>query len=195
MGTVNTQYPLQYPAGWKRTQYPQHSRFQSNSAYSESKDIERQLKLMGATKVIVNSNMMYRNDGLPYARQNVEDTGVAVYFELDGQQQCIPCDKWYKLEDNLRAVSKTIEALRGIERWGAKEMMRAAFTGFKALPEAVVTPPPTDWWVELGVDQYASKEVIKDAYRRLAKVNHPDNGGSDEYFGKLHRAYEKGMNQ
>src|SRR5262245_54177038 len=60
--------------------------------------------------------------------------GSAVYFTHKGRQMCFACDRWDKMEDNLHAVSKTIEALRGIERWGTGEMVQQAFTGFVALP-------------------------------------------------------------
>lgn len=57
--------------------------------------------------------------------------GGAVYFKLDGEDQCIPCDKWRTIAENMRAIEKTIEALRGLERWRAKEMVNAPFRGFK----------------------------------------------------------------
>src|SRR5438067_11515494 len=121
-----TRFPLQWPLGWKRTQTPEYSKFKAGSPYEESLDIIRQLELMGASDIVISSNMQYRADGLPYSRQQyIPDTGVAVYFKLDGREQCIPCDKWVTLQDNLRAIAKTIEALRGINRWGAQEMIDA----------------------------------------------------------------------
>lgn len=42
--------------------------------------------------------------------------GVAVYFTLKGQQFCFACDHWDEIKDNMQAIHKTIEALRGIER-------------------------------------------------------------------------------
>jgi hypothetical protein len=38
------------------------------------------------------------------------------------------------IRDNLQAVAKTIEALRGIDRWGTREMVDAAFQAFAAIP-------------------------------------------------------------
>jgi DnaJ-class molecular chaperone len=34
----------------------------------------------------------------------------------------------------------------------------------------------------LGVDEKATQEDIKKAYRNLAKENHPDKGGDEEKF-------------
>lgn len=189
---MNTQYPLKYPPGWQRTQNPKRSKFTAKSPLDEMKFVVNELKLMRATNIIISSDMQIRADGMPYARQSVGDTGVAVYFTLNGNEQCIPCDKWISLGENIRAIGKTIEALRGIERWGAKEMMEAAFTGFKALPQSIVTAPPhRDWWVVLGVDQYANVLDVKAAYRDALKLHHPDAGGSEIEFKEVQQAYEE----
>lgn len=187
-------YPLQWPPHWPRTQHPMSSNFRPGSPYGEAVDITRQLKLMGATNVVVNSNMMYKNDGTPYARQgNIEDPGIAVYFTLNGEQQCIPCDKWRSIGENLRAVSKTIEALRGLDRWGAKEMVNAAFRGFRALPAETIMTPHTSraWWEVLDVSQNASESVIRAAYKAKLHESHPDKGGTQQAFEELQKAYKE----
>lgn len=48
-----------------------------------------------------------------------------------------------------------------------------------------------DLYEVLGVPRDASDRTIKKEYRRLAKAYHPDkNGGSEEKFKKISRAYE-----
>lgn len=186
------QYPLRWPNGWPRTQSQKHPLFQSKSIDWEANDVVRELKLMGAKNIIINSNMQYRQDGMPYTRQNVYDSGVAVYFNLNGEEQCVPCDKWVRLEDNLRAIAKTINSLRGIERWGAKDMVNAAFRGFKALPASYEMPAPKrDWWVVLGVAQDANALEVKAAYRDHIKLHHPDVGGDAAEFKQIKEAYEE----
>jgi DnaJ domain len=180
--------------GWKRTQSPDYSKFKPGSVYSEALETIHQLELLGATDVTISSNMQYRADGMPHARQSyIRDTGVAVYFKLNGSDQCIPCDKWATIEDNLRAVWKTIEALRGIERWGAKEMVNAAFRGFKALPETIIMGEHTAraWWEVLQVSQTADWDVVDAAYKRLLHKVHPDKGGSDFAFQEVQSAYRQ----
>lgn len=47
------------------------------------------------------------------------------------------------------------------------------------------------YYETLGVDQNASKEEIKKAYRKLSKQHHPDmNGGDDARFKEIAEAYE-----
>jgi hypothetical protein len=153
-----------------------------------------QLKRLGADNIVVSSNVMLRRDGLPYANQRrPDDTGVAVYFTLKGQQQCIPCDRWASVDDNIHAIGLTVEALRGLERWGAKEMVDAAFSGFQALPPGSGMPSVSPWWQVLGVPETATGDDMKSAYRLLAKKHHPDYGGDPELFQRLRNAYEQAI--
>jgi len=41
----------------------------------------------------------------------------------------------------------------------------------------------------LNIPTTASIEEIKTAYRKLALVHHPDKGGNEEAFRKIHAAY------
>ena len=191
---MTSAYPLQWPQSWSRTVTPERHPAMVRDFTRNRDDVVRQLGLLGADDVVISSNKMTRQDGLPYAKQREpEDSGVAVYFDLDGEQQCIPCDKWDNTAQNLRAIALTVEALRGIERWGAKEMVNAAFRGFKALPaQAIVTPYTAKLWHEvLEVLPNASPEVIKAAYRQKIRVAHPDHGGSTAAFQEVQRALQE----
>jgi DnaJ-domain-containing protein 1 len=123
----------------------------------------------------------------------MDDEGVAVYFMLDGNQQCIPCDKWSSVKDNVRAIGLTVQALRGLDRWGAKEMVSAAFRGFKALPETAIVTPYTKrpWYDVLEVSQTASPETIRAAYKAHLFKAHPDHGGTSERLQELRDALEE----
>lgn len=188
-------YPLSWPTGWKRTQYKKTSKFKTTFAVARD-HLMRELKLMGVnnstynTHIVLSSNVPLRRDGLPLAGQsNPKDPGVAVYFIYKGKPMVFACDTYPKVEDNLHAVTKTVEALRGIERWGASSMMERAFTGFTALPPS----SGTTWWEILQVSQRATEDEIKSAFRRLAKVHHPDQGGSEHMMSKLNNAYTEAM--
>lgn len=191
------QYPLQWPKGRERIQNPKHPKFKAGSIVDEAQSIYREIRLMGGKDVIISSNMQYKADGMPYYRQNVSDTGVAVYFKnSNGEEQCIPCDSWITLEENMRAISKTIDAMRGIERWGGKALMNAAFSGFKQLPPSTIIMPAPDrekrpWHVVLGVSPDADAPTVKQAYRKAQSLTHPDAGGTDYDFQEVQHAFEE----
>lgn len=178
-------YPLAWPSGKPRTSYPQRSRF--DVAFTTARDcLLHEIKLLGGTLPVLSSSVALRQDGLPYAnRPQPADRGVAVYFSLKGQQMCFACDRWDRVEDNIQAVRKTIEALRGIERWGTGDMVQQAFTGFVALPA-----PPSSWDV-LGLKPGASRNDIEGAYRDHAKRLHPDAGGSHDQMARLNAARDE----
>jgi DnaJ-domain-containing protein 1 len=95
------------------------------------------------------------------------------------------CDRWLKIEHNMQAIAKTIEALRGIARWGTGDMLEAAFTGFAAL----AAPGSKRHWREvLGVAPGADMALVRAAYRTLASRHHPDKGGSHETMAELNAA-------
>lgn len=114
-----------------------------------------------------------------------EDRGASLWFELDGREVVLCCDKWDRVADNLTAIAKTLEAMRGLERWGVSETERA-FTGFAALPAPGESTSRTCWDI-LGLDAFDrhTHETIKAAYRRLAMECHPDNGGTSEAMAAL----------
>lgn len=183
-------YPLKWPAGWPRNQNPERSKFSSSVAQARN-EIIYELSRLGADGMVISSNMQLNKDGLPYHRQaNLVDTGVAVYFNLNGEERCIPSDKYISVEDNMHAVGLTLNALRSLERWGTGQIMAAAFQGFKALPEAFAMGGSRPWWVVLGVAENASRSEIEASYKKLLFERHPDTGGTSAEFVELKKAYE-----
>ena len=47
-----------------------------------------------------------------------------------------------------------------------------------------------DYYKIIGVDKNASKEEIKQAYRKLAHQHHPDKGGDEKRFKEINEAYQ-----
>jgi len=118
-----------------------------------------------------------------------DDPGVAIYFEYKKRQMCFACDRWRKVEDNLQAVAKTIEALRGVARWGTGDMMEAAFTGFAALPAPGQTS--LSWREILEVSPNASRDEVSMSYKTLRSRHHPDKGGDPVMFNAVQKAFEQ----
>ncbi len=140
---------------------------------------------------VISSNIALRRDGLPLANQRQpEDCGVAVYFLYKTRQMSFACDRWIRVEHNMQAIAKTVEALRGISRWGTGDMLEAAFTGFLALPSPDVA---REWWEVLGVSRNDTRDEVRQAYRRLASLHHPDKGGSAAMMAAINAALEQGL--
>lgn len=187
MSTITT-YPLYWPEGRKRTKYRVGSRF-DGTAGKIRWELCAELDRLGAINPIISTNMPTRADGLPRAGvHRIDDPGVAVYFirlDFDGKRQemCFACDKYELVWENMRAIQRTIQAIRGIERWGSSEMMDRAFRGFKALPEKA-----TEGWrevFEIPPDAKPNKAFIEKSFRSLAHIYHPDKGGTNEEWNRL----------
>jgi hypothetical protein len=147
------------------------------------RNLEFQLDLMNASNVVLTTNIELRRDGRPYANQRISDTGVAVYFTRKGCEQAIACDKWDSVRDNLHAVAKTIEALRGSDRWDRGDG-RCSIPGFHDHPGISERrhsgPAKATWYEVLGVSADAPCEVIDAAGKAMRRKTHPDAGGSAE---------------
>lgn len=193
-------FPLYWPPGWRRTDPAKRvwSRFDPKGAADESKRVRAELGRLGARDVVISTNIRLRRDGLPYSGDRPpEDPGVAVYFTLDGRQQCIPCDRWPSVPENLRAIAKSVEALRGLERWGAKSFVDAAFRGFEALPapgQAAKRP----WRVVLGLEDTGvilTPDHVRNAFKELARKHHPDVGGDAATFSEIVAARDEALSE
>lgn len=212
-------YPLQWPESWPRTASGRRERANFSerstrasvgnhhprlpvSIYKAVTELNNELRLLKAKSVVISSNLRVRLDGDPYRDQREpEDPGVAVYFVLDGVEKCMPIDRWSRAADNIRAIAKCIEAIRGMDRWGAKSFLDAAFSGFQALPppDGYETGPgrTTVRIVRsiheiLGVNEAINdKSYLEYQYKNAAKRLHPDTGGSVEAFQELQESWEK----
>jgi len=196
-------YPLQWPAGWKRT--PSHQRRDATfTKYKKRLAIfdgaERVLDELGRLGVgrndlVLSTNVETRMDGLPRSdRGEPGDPGVAVYWrEKDGAHKVMAIDHYSRVADNLAAIAATLEAMRAIERHGGAAILARAFTGFTALP---APGAPREWWEVLGVPRTCTREELKQAYRALASRFHPDKpGGSHEKMAELNAAQEAGLGE
>jgi hypothetical protein len=207
---VKKAYPLDWPAGWKRTRegFRRHGQFCKSELRSSQdgqdswtvkanlsvmdglKRILEQLQRMGIQRddIVISTNIETRLDGLPRSdRRKPSDPGVAVYWTDHtlprGQQvRCMAVDQYLTVEDNLAAIAATLDAMRAIERHGGAEILNRAFTGFAALPERASEP----WRDVLGVGgATVSRDEVEGAYRSLIKMHHPDVGGDRDRFERI----------
>lgn len=193
-------YPLSWPVGQKRTSFysKKSSRFKIPSFAVARDNLMSELKRFSAQDVIVSTNIPLRRDGLPLSGyRQPDDVGVAVYFQtsewINGNTVkkpfVIACDQYKKIEENLYAIAKTIDALRSIERWGSTEMMQQAFAGFAQI--AAPKPRVKRHWTDvLHAGTGMSAEVVGQNRKELLMRHHPDRGGSHELTAEINQAWE-----
>lgn len=173
-------YPLQWPSGWPRTAYRETARFKTKLSAALS-FLHHEIGLMGGKNLILSSNCTL-------GTESPKDPGVVAYFTLRETAIAIPCDRWNKVHDNVKAIGLTVEAMRGMERWGAKHMITAMFQGFKALPERT----GQSCWEILGIEydpHITTEDTVMLAWRSKANSAHPDKpGGSHESMTALNEA-------
>ncbi len=148
--------------------------------------LAHEMRALGADQLLVSTNIPSRRDGLPFARAaEPDDPGAVLYFRLDGKPHALGVDKWDRVADNIAAIAKHVQALRGQDRWGAGTIVQA-FSGHKMLTafEAHLT-----WWAILGFKEppltYAT---VDDAYHRLIERAHPDRGGNPNDAAEINAA-------
>lgn len=186
---IEYESPLRWPPNFPRTAQPEWSQFGWRSV-AEARDLlAAELARWNAWEVVVSSNAPVLKSGVMKSEQpKGGDAGVAVYFDLDGKRMVIPSDKWAKLADNIHAVTKTLDALRGIKRWGTQAMMEAMFSGYAAIPAETSGEA---WWWTLGAEPDATWDEVRRLYKRLGLKFHPDHGGDPEEWLRIQNAYEQ----
>jgi hypothetical protein len=192
--------PLNWPAGKPRTLPHQRKRaafgtkngarwgVQSLTLYQARQRLDHELALLKVRAHVLSSNLILNKDGSPRSGQGEPaDCGVAVYFELDGKPIALACDRWDRAADNVVAIAKHIEALRGQDRWGVGSIEQA-FAGYAALP-APGQHARRPWRAVLDLAGVGvALEGAEKRYRELAKIHHPSVGGDPQAWDELQTA-------
>jgi hypothetical protein len=187
-------YPLRWPVGWERSAKRVQSKFNTPLGKAMNSLTAEVGRVLGASHLVICSDLPLKADATPRMDRDPVDPGVAVYFQRNGSPVVFACDQYDVVRDNVLAIAKTIEALRGIERWGASDAMERAFRGFAALhePERV-----TPWNEILGFNALQvpalDSDLIEMRYKRLAQERHPDRGGDEKSMQELNRARAEGL--
>jgi hypothetical protein len=184
-----SKFPLQWPENNSRTLSRESPRFKTNSFAAERDHLLAELGRLKAKQVIISSNILLRQDGLPYSGQRQPtDPGVVVYFQRQGRDLCLACDRWSKVEDNVRAIADAIECIRMIERRGTGQMVDAAFSGFAQLPPKKEDIP---WTEVFDLSRDCSTHIVQETWKRMVLLNHPDRGGSVEKMAEINAAFDR----
>lgn len=207
-------YPLHWPSGWPRTAHDQQrpgrfSRVQTTytngNAWRRARSttiadgVDRVLASLGRfgvrrDDIIISSNLRLHSGGFPRSgAAEPDDPGIAVYWTLDGERQCMAIDRYTRTADNLAAIAATIEAMRAIERHGGAQILARAFQGFKQLASGdgdggAMTLSLTDAAriiSDVGRGAFTPDEIMqyadeaKLAIRLALKHGHPDHPHGD----------------
>ena len=193
---MSQNYPLDWPQTEPRTPPDDRKRARFSSSYSGYSS--RPLTVAGAMNRLweqtdkmrvvnpaLSSDIPTRNDGQPRSgSREPDDSGVCLYFTLDGRPYCFPCDRWDRVADNIAAIAAHINAMRGQERWGVGSLEKN-FAGYMSLP---APDQPKPWHEVLGCSAEALSSYVERRYRQLARDHHPDNGGDATRMAEINQA-------
>lgn len=190
-------FPLEWPTGWPRTAAGSRQRAQFGYKTAERGKrpltvavaldrLERHLDLLGATDIVMSTNVRLRVSGMVHGDGRPEngDPGVAVYFFHKKRPLVLACDKWQTVADNIAAIAQHVDAIRRMDRYGVGKLEQA-LAGYTRLLSG-----RRAWFDVLQVKADSSWEVIESNYRRLAKDRHPDRGGSPGQMAELNEAFD-----
>lgn len=177
-------HPLHWPDNWPRTKSPQKSQFRSTLAKALNNVNDELARFAADSGKKIEGLIISSNYSLTDSRPS--DPGVCVYFTWNGEQTCIPVDRYNKIECNLQAIYHCIEAERTKLRHGGINLVKASFRGYATLP-----PPEQSesWFNVLGVAVNCSLEDAEKAYMRLRSKHHPDRGGDSNKFKQVTNAW------
>lgn len=176
-------------------------------------ELERELRALNVREVIVQLALTDRDiriDGEIRANAKLSHPGVIVTFTAPGKGVLtFACDKWETWQANIRGITKGLEALRLLDRYGITTTGEQ-YTGWKELPSGVPLAErsqPEELTVEQagrivvgwvsGAHDLAqnARTAVEDAdyrryaYRQALKHLHPDAGGNDsDAFLRLQQA-------
>lgn len=189
---------------WPNNRTPSHARKRATfrASYNDTLSLlESELEKLRAKHVIIQAGFEpkdIRNDGWPRSSARPKnDPGVIVSFQTGKGPLSFPCDRFDAWEDNLRAIAKSLEALRAVDRYGVTRG-EEQYKGFAQLPapEAAGKMTRTEAAEFLSAHSSFHSNMIltlsgsfREAYRQAARRLHPDvNGGSHDQFVKLGQA-------
>ena len=195
---------------WPRPLRTEHEGDQFQATYTETLDkLRDELRRVGAeigTILVVSETARASKDGPPMAGSRMAYPGVVLRFVKGGSVEVeIATDKYADWKSNLRGIALSLEALRGINRWGCSEQDQQ-YLGFPALPppdpdaldtaEAaarfvarLIDPKSEDDMSRLLLDSPAMFEIM---FPQARKRVHPDgrNGEGHDDFIKVQKAGE-----
>lgn len=186
-------------------------RFRSSPGTTQD-ELRCELAKLGVDRCVLQADLdesQIRLDGMPYAGARFRSGRVILTFDHPEQGTLnFPCATYSEFWNNVRAIVKTMESLRAIDRYGVTKNSEQ-FAGWKQLPSTAIVAQEfvtveeamkyiishSEGWIlpEDTLDDAAAQalddhELFRSAFRNAAKNNHPDHGGDPKIMDKLNRA-------
>lgn len=167
--------------------YPPRDKARSSFEVSWAKtitELEKEIELLEGSDVVIGVVALddqFRLDGTPKAGFTVLHNGAEVGFDTPTRGRLIfHTDAFGSLQENLRAISLGLTALRAIKRYGITST-EEQYAGFAQLTAG-------------GPDPARGKRLVDEAggIAEALKVHHPDHGGSAAAFADV-QAYRKSI--
>ena len=176
-----TQWPGTPTPAWDRKVAPFKTTYERTKAH-----LERELAHLGARDVLLEADCdesQVRLDGLLRSSAKLRGPGVVITCTVNGDVYRYPCDRFKHWDDNVRAISLTLERLRAVDRYGVT-LNKEQYSGFKALPGSVKVPDSRAAAIAIlskmsnvFVPPNATRETLVIAFRSARGRTHPDRGG------------------
>jgi len=171
----------------EKTRIPQPSRFRSS--FSDTLElVKSELRHLQAEGVVIEAFVEARDiriDGWLRSTARPADPGIILSFDSKVGPLRYPCDTYDRWQDNLRAISMALQALRAVDRYGVTSHAEQ-YRGWNALPDPNgSTDRAAAAGFVSGVSGVSVQEIMNDgpackkALRAAAKALHPDMPGGD----------------
>lgn len=190
--------------GWPgdRTRSPIRSNFSASFA-DTCRLLERELLHLRAKHVLVQidcNDSEITVDGQMRAKCRLRSQGIILTFESKFGPLQYPCDRFNDWRDNLRAIAKSLEALRTVDRYGVT-MRAEQYRGWKKLTlrgddEFANADEAAAFLARHAVPGTTAVMLMSDLdlcrtyYKKAAVTNHPDRGGDPGLFSRITAAWE-----
>jgi len=201
-----------WPNNVKRTapDKRKHSPFRSTWSRTLA-DLDTELVKAYARNVVIEIDAPQaeiRRHGMPKADARTRSPGVILQYdviwrnvetkqEVRREHYVFPCDTYHDWQDNVRAIAKTLEALRAVDRYGVTRDGQQ-FAGFKSIPAQTGTTlsieqAATILATESGIafSLASGYEAAQRAFRTARSKTHPDAGGDAARFSAVNVAGQR----
>jgi hypothetical protein len=177
-----------------RTRYPERSRFRSDWRTTLA-ELSYELERLGATSFVLQLDVsewdLRKDGGIRANARPASSEAIRINFTAAKKGPLtFACDRYDDWHDNVRAVAKTLEALRAVDRYGVAttgEQYRG-WTAISNRPAEMSREQAAEFlahWAYpddagfTGADLLATPTLIREAHRQAAKRAHPDVTGDD----------------